>query len=246
MKGNLMSCRTSLGNFCLLTAFAFSLSCGARLFAQSEPTAPVVIELNDEYFDPETGILKVHVTLQNQQNISIYLVANQWTFLKGAPGSNTHHLTVQRQKDLLIFDLSHLPVTERFWNAIHEVGEASWYYSQTIKIRPHRSHHFVLAFQLPLQLSWELSDVDIVNVPEHPVKVQFRFGWAREDMEDFVQRELLPKTSPAKIESPKFTARQAHQQNQKRLKLEEKRILTEWQHTVLSDPMTVDLTPAND
>ncbi|QDT24616.1 hypothetical protein HG66A1_64510 [Gimesia chilikensis] len=117
-----MSCRTSLGNFCLLTAFAFSLSCGARLFAQSEPTAPVVIELNDEYFDPETGILKVHVTLQNQQNIPIYLVANQWTFLKGAPGSNTHHLTVQRQKDLLIFDLSHLPVTERFWNAIHEVG----------------------------------------------------------------------------------------------------------------------------
>ncbi|WP_145193445.1 hypothetical protein [Gimesia chilikensis] len=78
------------------------------------------------------------------------------------------------------------------------------------------------------------------------MKVQFRFGWAREDMEDFVQRELLPKTSPAKIESPKFTARQAHQQNQKRLKLEEKRILTEWQHTVLSDPMTVDLTPAND
>jgi hypothetical protein len=241
-----MSCRTNLGNLCLLTAFAFSLSCGARLFAQPEPTAPVVIELNDEYFDPETGILKVHVTLQNQQNIPIYLVANQWTFLKGAPGSNFHRLTVQRQKDRLIFDLSHLPVTERFWNAIHEVGEASWYYSQTIKIRPHRSHHFVLAFQFPLQLSSELSDVDTVNVPAHPVKVQFRFGWAREDLEDFVQKELLPKTSPAKNKSSKVTARQAYQHNQKRLKLEEKRILTEWQRTVLSAPVMVDLTHAND
>lgn len=215
--------------------------------------APIDIVLKHEYYDHKTGLLSVHVTFQNRQKKPIYLVANQWAFLKGAPGTPGHRLAVQKQEGRIVLDLSHLAITESFWNALHEVGYATWSYSETIKIKPEGSHRFVLAFQFPLILSSELSEVETVEAPENLIKVQFKFGWANEDLEDFVQREFFQKEARHKKDritkdrtDPKEVSEQPSKQRLRRLKKEEQQILTKWQKTVLTDPIEIDFSNAKD
>lgn len=214
---------------------------------------PIDIVLNYEYYDHKTGLLSVHVTFRNRQNIPIYLVANQWAFLKGAPGSSRHRLAVQKQDGRIILDLSHLAITESFWNAIHEVGDATWYYSETIKIKPEGSHSFILAFQFPLNLSSELSEGETVEAPDDLTKVQFKFGWANEDLEAFVQREFFQKDACNNKEriskdrsEPKEMSGQASKQRMRMLKNEEKQIMTKWQKIVLTDPIEIDFSNTKD
>ena len=187
---------------------------------QAEQQSPLSVEVMRFHYDTKCKLLSVKIHFVNFGKLPIFLVADEFCFVTQDPGDNFHALDVEQDANTLTMDLSIImPTADDIAMMRSRGGYGS--YPPMIEIPPDEFRYTTYAFQFPLVFRPHSRPIRTVHAPKRQTKIRLRLGYGYERLVDFTDRELATNLTA--------NAETWYQ-----------RVLTDWQHVALTEPITVD------
>jgi len=169
----------------------------------------LTMKVNNHSYDSKCQLLVVDVQIRNRSTKPVFLIANNFVFVREKPGTPDHRLMVETEgdlitfdvdlrprrprvkdrtkEDLITFDLSHLSLTKAGRGAMMWVGTPEMI-DNVVRLEPESIWNAKYAFQFPLSIDTLYSNVSILPAPTKRCMVRLRFGWSTEPLIPFVKR----------------------------------------------------------
>jgi hypothetical protein len=177
---------------------------------------PITVTATIHNYEKSSGILSLHVTFLNPSQNPIYVIAEDFAFLRDHRGQDPT-LPIDIVADEITIDLSRQKKRTPDKSRPDDFGEPS--YTPVIELEPYLGRSATYVFQFPVQLLHNGTSKETYR-PSALKKVRLKFGWSRERLTHFVRRVPGRKDGgPA---------------------ARDEQIRTEWQHFIVTEPVEVN------
>ena len=152
--------------------------------------AALKVRLFSQHYETKCALLSFKVYFENTSAQPIYLISNDFSFVRGHPLETGQRLVCDEKADELILDLSHTMPTAEGTRYFRSEAGTYGFIPEVIEIGPNRFRYMTYVFQFPLKLDYRISETESIPVPLENRKVSLCFGYAREPFESFSKREF--------------------------------------------------------
>lgn len=173
--------------------------------------------IESAHYDQKCGLLSVKVCFENVTGDSLFLVTNDFGFVRADSGAG-NRLRFEDADGRLVIDLSHTPPTAAGYRYFRSEEGSYGFLPEVLELAAHQIRNITYVFQFPVTLDFRVSDVKHVPEPKGTRRVSLRFGFGRESFEVFRRREFREKDTIEKWHT---------------------RIVRDWQQCTLTDPAVV-------
>lgn len=173
--------------------------------------------IQSAHYEQHCGLLSVKVCFENLTGDSLFLVANDFGFVRAGSGAG-HRLRFEDADGKLVIDLSHTPPTAAGYEYFRSEEGSYGFLPEVIELAANRIRNITYVFRFPLTLDFRVSDVRQLPEPEGTRRVSLRFGFGRETFDVFKRREFREKEGIEEWHA---------------------RIVKDWQQCALTDPVAV-------